>query len=559
MSDDVGRRRRIRHLVLLAGAILAFAAMVVLVATGVARRRHARDVTFGLEELDVLLEDGSTAEAAAMIPWLADRAQTSGEALRILKRAHALFESHGLVAPLDEAAARLLDEFPANTTLRSIAVFAAVRAGRPQDALDAAREGLGPNDGALYAWTLLNNPDSRLDAPQDQAPAPADEPESTRAGEETGGDTGALLLAGLERTSPAADFERAWRFTGDGRYALDAALLHLRERSPDRAVEILTTAGIARRWPLFAAGLLVDRARYDEAIGILSRLPESSVEAQLRLADAAMYAGEDGRAREVYERLLPLREPPLEALVGLAALADEPERRRALVARAGELYPDAWEAARAQAITGAGDGTAALAGWERTDYEGQARLLELRLEAQPDRRGYAASLWSLLSAHRTPAGYRYAAWYFASRGSREDLRLLLERARDADAADDTAQPSWWLAYRGTLDAAEGAWDSAVRRFEAAFVRSPSWQHALNAAVALARAGEPSRADDRLQDALLLARHADDDRRIAVFLAAARATREEARVRRLVGEALAIDPDHPEALLLGAQLEKAPAR
>ena len=553
MSDADGRRQRTRQLVLLAVAIVAFAGMIVLVATGVARRRNARDLAFGLEELDVLLEDGSTAEAAAMIPWLADRARTAGGAMRVLKRAHALYESDGLVAPLDEAAKLLLAEFPANTTLRSVAVFAAVRAGRPDDALATAREGLATDAAApyaaLYAWTLLNNPGSRLDASSPDGQA-AD-------GETADGEASELLLAGLERTSPAADFERAWRLTADPRYALDAALLHLHEGATERAVELVTAAGLSQRWPLFAAGLYVDRARYEQAIGILSRLPESSVEAQLRLADAFMYAGEESAAREVYDRLLLLRTPPLHALLGRAVLEDDGRRRAALIARAGELYPESFAAARAQAVTGAGDGADALAGFEATEYEGRARLLRLRLETRPDRRGYAARLWTLLSEYPSSDGYRYAAWYFASRGALEDLRLVLERARAAD--DQARDEGWWLAYRGVLDAAEGDWTAAASRFEESFTRSPSWEAALNAAVALVRMDEGTRAGERLQDALLLARHSNDDRRIQTFLIAARASRDEAEIRRLVEEALAIDPDHPEALLVGAQLEKAPAR
>ena len=572
MSEAGGRRQRTRQLVLLAVAVVAFAAMIVLVATGVTRRRSARDLAFGLEELDVLLEDGSTAEAAAMIPWLADRARTAGGAMRVLKRAHALYESDGLVAPLDEAAKLLLAEFPANTTLRSVAVFAAVRAGRPDDALATAREGLAtdadaPYDAsydalyaALYAWTLLNNPGSRLgtdrsdvqatDDPAQQEPAPD---ERTTAA----GSANELLLAGLERTSPASDFERAWRLTADARYALDAALLHLHEGTPRRAVELVGTAGLSQQWPRFAAGLYVDRARYEEAIDIISRLPQSSLDAQLRLADASMYAGEDDAAREVYDRLLLLRKPPLHALLGRAVLDDDRQRRAALIARAGELYPESFAAARAQAVTGAGDGSDAIAGFEGTDYEGRARLLGLRLETQQDRRGYAARLWTLLSEYPSSDGYRYAAWYFASRGALEDLRLVLERARAAEGP--TRGDGWSLAYQGLLDAAEGDWSAAATRFEESFVRSPSWEPALNSAVSLARNGENTRAGERLQDALLLARHSNDDRRIDAFLVAARASRDEAEVRRLVEEALAIDPDHPEALLLGAQLENAPAR
>lgn len=554
---------RRKHYLFLCLALLAFAAMVFLVLTGVERRRQARDFVFGLEELDLLLEDAgietqpgsdvrtladgeAVDEASAMIPWLARRAATAGEAMRILKRGYLIYDHVGSADPLDEAAQIALGEFPGNQTLRSIAVFAAVRSGRPRAALAAAREKLGEDHAALYAWALLSN------AVLDRVPG-ADGAEQAAPGD----DPPQLLLASLNRQSPADDFERAWRFTGDERYALDATLLLLGDQRADAAIDLALEARLGERWPLLVAGLLVDRARYTEATAILSRLPRSSVEAQLRLADAYSYSGRDADALEIHERLLLLPDPPLESLLGLARASAGGDRAQRLVREAAERYPDSWEAANAGAIL-AGTADVDLARWNGTEHEGAARLLELRLEGDPERRGYDAALWQLLEDHPSPQAYRYAAWYFAARRRSDEVAIVLERTRPDSSTDRPA--SWRSFYAGLLAADAADWPRAAAEFEQSFVGSPTWEAALNAAIALYRSGAQLRADARMQDALLLARHASDEaRRVAVFIAAARATRATSERGSLIEEALAIDPASPEGLLLAAQLDNPPSR
>ena len=72
---------RRRQLIILAIAVVAFAGMVTLVSVGVLSRRRNRDLMFGLEQLDVLIDGGQLAEAVAMVPWLADRADEANEML----------------------------------------------------------------------------------------------------------------------------------------------------------------------------------------------------------------------------------------------------------------------------------------------------------------------------------------------------------------------------------------------------------------------------------------------------------------------------------------------
>ena len=533
---------RARQLLLLAVAVLAFAGMIVLVGSGVSIRRARRDLSFGLEELDHLLSETSdpdaVSEAAAMVPWLAERARDVGSGLRVLKRAHVIYDRTGDATPMNSAARILLEEFPANTTIRTLAVFASVRSGRVDEALSIAREALGPRQGEVYAWTLLSasvRPESQEDEDDE------------------------LVLAALGPESPAADFERAWELTGDPRYALDATLILLREQRNREALELSLLTGLDRSRPIFVAGLLVDRGRYAEARELLERLPNPSVETRLLLADSYLFTGMNDAAREIYRDLLASPNPPVEASINLAWLSTDSQRAVELLQQARMAHAD-WELDRAWALAGepSNDGDQIMDRWSGTVHEPQARLLRLQIDTTPDRRGFAAELWRLLESTEIEAAFRYAAWYFFTRNRFEDVRIVLDRAAALRGAEEH-EPGWSVFYEGLLAAREDSWEAAANRFEASFVRSPSWPAALNASIALFRTAEQSRGRERLQDALLLARNSPDSRRITAFLVAARAAPDGRAARALVDEAIAIDPGSPEALLLAGQLENPTGR
>jgi len=347
--------------------------------------------------------------------------------------------------------------------------------------------------------------------------------------------------------------------TGDSRYALDATLILLREQRNDEALDLALLAGLDRTRPTFVAGMLIDRGRFSEARTILERLPSSSVEAQLLLADSYLHTGRNDLARVIYSDLLLLRAPPVEAFINLAWMSSDAQRAVELLQQAQTLHTD-WELDRAWTLAGQAENAAdrVVDRWRGTVHESQARLLRLQVDPAPDRRGFAAELWQLLESSQTTDPHRYAAWYFSSRNRFEDVAIVIDRAaalRDAD----TAEPAWSLFYKGLLAARGEYWEEAGDRFEASFVRSPSWPAALNAAIALFRTREQARGRERLQDALLLARNRHDPRRIDVFLVAARAAADGATARALIQEALAIDPGSSEALLLAGQLEKPTGR
>ena len=535
-------KARARQLLLLAVAVLAFAGMVILVGSGVSIRRARRDLSFGLEELDLLLSEASDtnaiSEAAAMIPWLAERARDAGSGLRVLKRAHFIYERTGDAAPMNSAATILLDEFPANTTIRTLAVFASVRTGRTDEALDLARAGLGARQGGVYAWALLSA---------------SARPDPQEAGDDE------LVLARLGPGSPAADFERAWKLTGDARYALDASLILLRERQNEEALDLALLAGLGRSRPIFVAGMLIDRGRFVEAQELLERLPGSSVEARLLLADSYLFTGMNDNAGEIYADLMLLGEPPVEASINLAWLSTDPEHAVELLQEARLVHTD-WELDKAWALAeqASDAGERIMERWHGTAHESQARLLRLQVDAAPDRRGFPAELWRLLESSETPDPFRYAAWYFFTRNRFDDVRIVLDRAAALQVAG-AREPAWSIFYEGLLAARDDDWETAVSRFEASFVWSPSWPAALNASIALFRTTEQARGRERLQDALLLARNRPDSRRIAAFLVAARAAPDGRTARALLEEAIAIDPGSPEALLLAGQLENPTGR
>lgn len=534
-------------------AVVGLAAVTFGIVSGVSVRRSRRDLIFGLEELDILIADGLYEEADAMLPWLAERVRTAGEGMRVFRRAHELYRANGSTGGMDATARLLLHEFPANTTIRSVAVYAAVRAGRTGEALEIASGELGSAAPVVYAWALLSN----RTAPADQ---PAEEPDE-------------MLLARLGTSSSAQDYERAWRLTGDERYALDAVLLLLLD-DPESALDLALAAGLRRTWPLFVADILTDRGRFHEAASLLSGLESARLEVQMRLADVHYHTGNDGEAFRVYETLVdngiaPATDgatdgaaatPPPEAFINLAHLtsarggAGAEERSLELLTHASARYPDSWPVARASALArwAAGLEPPELTTWFPTEYEAQARLLALQLEEDPDRRGYEADLWILLERFPSDRSYRYAAWYLYTRERVVEVERVLRRA--ASLRDDGGpEPAWSQFYRGMLAARTGLWEEAAEHLTASFVLSPSWQSALNATVALTRSGRSEEAQTRLENALLLARHGKGRMRAQVFVAAARLAADAGESRRLLDEAFAIDPSSPDALLLQAQL------
>ena len=541
-----------RSLLLLAGAVLTLTVVVLLIASSLTVSRNRRDVRFGIEQLDVLIEDGDLAQAEAMTVWLAGRATTVSEALRVVRRSVELADLTGRGEPLVEVTDIVRSAFPGNTTLRDLHAWALGRGGRAADALALLETATGESV-ELYAWALLVD---RVGAGGTDGRTPV---------RSADGPSDALLIASLGRESGADELATAWRLTGDWRYAVDAVLVLLAAGEGEAALALTDEAVLAVRAPRLGVEVLTDRGEYARALEVAELLqaaegdPLIRADLLLRQADLYLYLGRYDEALGAYERLEKLlsgsgRSVPAVVAVNRAWL--DPRTREQTLGLAVREYPDDWSVVSRYIRDRAGRGESSgelLLPWLSGPFATEAALLALVLDPLPDRRGHAGTIWTLIEADPASAVLEYGAWYFASRRNDGDLALILDRAVSLDPA-----PAWVAYYRGMLAASRGAWAEAGEWFAAAFRRLPDWRAAYNGAVALYRAGDPA-AQRRLDDALLLAGYSDDPQRVSVYTAAARMTRDRAREYDYLERATAANPADAEALMLRSRLENPTGR
>lgn len=524
------------QLLLLVVSIIAFVTTAIVISRGIGSRRAARDIRFGLEELDLLIEDKSLAEAQAMIPWLAERAQSASTGLQILKRARELALATGDYSRFTEAAEAISTEFPGNTTLREIALYANVRQGRVAPAFDHARVLLEQTGNDLYySWLLLQEPDY----------VPPVNDSGTAVGD-------TLVLASLARTSSPEEFRSAWELSGRWEYAHLAALVAMENGNPEFAAEMISDARLLSRSPLLSYDVYMSRGDFDTALSSLLRADRSQAGTLLRLADHALYTSRYDSAREYYSQLQDVVATiPYQAVINQAWLTDDAEERSRLLQEALEAFPDTWpvveQVVRSVARRDRAEALALLDKYAIADRESDARLLALLVDSTPARRGYEAEVWRLIEQDPSEAALRYAAWYVFGAGSLEDLRVLIRRATPGD--------SWWvLHYRGVIAARDGDWSQAAERFEESFSSQATAEAAYNAAIALVRTGFLLDAQARLQDARLLGLIRP---MVAVdaLLASARLEEDPTRAVELTEVALALEPANVEAMLLHQRLQQ----
>ena len=218
--------------------------------------------------------------------------------LSVLKRGVLLLDAGAGPDALDAAARSAITAFPGNESVRSIAVFAAVMSGDIDRAMRWGRDHLAESDPDMFAWVLLTSgepvpePGRRSDPPgTDEMTRPADEADP-------------LFLVSLVEFAGPDDFLKAWRATGDWRYAADAAALRMAEGSIADAVEITAGASLALRAPLFAADIFGDAGDAESALDALRNAPREAAGAKLRMADALMSLGRFEEAESVYGELI---------------------------------------------------------------------------------------------------------------------------------------------------------------------------------------------------------------------------------------------------------------
>jgi predicted Zn-dependent protease len=538
-------KKRISQVLLLAGALVILAGTIAGIAISVTSRRHRRDVRFGLERLDLLIADGEYAEAEAMTLWLAERAITATDGLRIARRAFEIYTGTGETKVLVDANRILVSEFPGNATFHELWIYSLVRAGRAPEALDFARRNLSDqDDGSLYAWTLLSA------VTDGTAPDPAAVRESEVA-----------PLVRLSPESRADDFLYAWELTGDWRYATDAALIHLGSGEVAAAAGIVNDASLDVLDPAFASRALYDASRYDDALAAIERLSrEERATGALLEADLRLLTGQRSVAADIYTDALASEELPAEVVfANLAWLASDNTEAIDLLEEGIARSPDSWQLRRQLALRiatvdpeRAFEAIDQMVAESPERFDEPARLLRLRLDPNPDQRGYDATIWRLVEEAKQEDSYRFAAWHFLARGDETDLARVL---RSAERTID--EPSaWWYGYSGVLAARTDDWHAAVDHFGEAFRRDPKWYWALDRAIALLRTGHPRDARRAIQDALTLATNSPDPRGANAFLVASMLADDRIEARRLLDQAREIDPDNQQAMLLSAQLDSA---
>ena len=531
--------RRHRQVIILGISVIAFAGMITLVSLGVISRRRDRDLMFGLEQLDLLIAEERLSEAGAMVQWLADKADEANEMLSVLKRGVSVLDAGGGPESLNEAAQRAVSTFPGNSTIRSIAVYAAVMTHDLGRALEWSRTYLSHDDPAMFAWVLLKAGTLPL---QSSEPAVVDTPDES------------LFLAGLDGHALAEDFERAWRLTGDWRYAADAAILFLQDGAVDLGHEMIVGASIPLRAPILAADVFRDAGDAPGSLYALSNADAGDESRVLpRVADALMSMGRYDEAEQIYldliQKMPGLSDVPF---LNLAWLSVSPQEAMDHYDAAVAGFPESWQAVEQRALHLALSdlGTAYASLGDYTGPYGGSResLLRLKLEPLMDLRGYEAAVWALVAEPDVPEdALRFAVWYFAGRGQNAAILDLLARIESGS--------SWVHTYTGISLARAGQWSNAVDLLSAAHAASPSWMTALNLAVAHYALGNSTHAAGALMNAEELARRSGlPSESASVFVTISRVTTDRLVAYDAITTAIELDPTNTQALLIRGRLE-----
>ena len=538
------RKRRWSTVFIVAGSAAILVGAVVGIAVSVTSRRHQRDIRFGIEQLDVLIEDGRLEEASEMTRWLAGRAGSASDGLRVLRRAREVAALTSDPVLLADSARLVVSEFPANHALQEIYVYALVRAGSPREALAYAdRRLVAGDDASLYAWTLLS--------------AAADDESIDTAGRAT---DERAFLTGLSTESTPEQYVAAFERTGDWRYAADAAMLYMRAGNRSEAADTAFRASLGVRSPGLASRIYYDAGRHESALEAIQRIPATSRDSEGDLLEADLYLmnGSAQAARAMYESLYEERRPSETVYTNLAWLTDDDELALAFLRTGSEVLPDSWRIREQYAVRIAqSDLNRAFEAVDQliagnTSFDEDASLLRLKLEPNSVRRGYATAIWTLLEQAENEDTYRYAAWYFLNEGSVEDLQRVLRWA-----STRLPQTGAWLnAYRAVAAARSGRWSDSSDEFTAAFARDPQWYWAIDDAIVSLRALQTSEARARVEDALLLARNSSEARTALVFVVAARLCDDRLEAYALLDEAKERDPDNQDARMLRYQLDAA---
>lgn len=544
----MSRRETLSGILFVTVGLLAAAAAALLIFTEIRTARSTRAIEEATARADRLLAEGDPAGAAEALSRGAQSARRGEHWLALTKRAYDIAAQTGDWSLATELATRGTSAVDGDLDLLATAAHAAIRAGRPQEAL-------GLLSGVPHS--------TRLDALRAEALLTSGTVPTERTGQFD-------VLASLSRTAPAADFRAAFELTGGEIFAVNEAIRHAEAGALESALGALEERDLTRAHPVLTAYIAYDLEDYERYESLLKEMePEQAVSAeQLMLqADIAMLRGHRSEAAAVYDDLLesaPGFSPEQYVNAAWLRREDPDAARRVLESRDGRFASD----------TGIARAEVMLA--YRADPEEARRLLELRTPEVEEpvwlrtlgmhlferQRGSVAGvvsrLWTLVNRYpEHPLPVRYLGWYLVSAGDWQELAVLAGRAEDV-APDAVAL------YRGILAVRGGDIERARELFERQAVSS--WQAAYNAGLAAMSAGFPEsahahfeRALSGLSEAVVASagaggpgpEHAAADRaRILAADGRALAMRGDfSAAYRRVAEAVELDPDNVRARYL----------
>jgi tetratricopeptide (TPR) repeat protein len=369
---------------------LVVAALAAVIALVLLRPREITpsDLSRLLTEVDAAVSGGYLSTARERLAGISRLPTSESDALRILKRAYAVSDGLGDYALLADLGSRAAAAVRGSASVRSIAAYGLVRAGRLADAEKMLARGGAPADFAarLSGEIILR-----------------------RGGEWKGSDSLTRDLLSLDESSSQDAFQSAALRTGDDRLSLDAALLAMKAGDPRAAWAIATTRLGDARFDEPAGLMLYDEG---DASGALARLRSAAgrhtaqAESLLVIADVLRASGDPSGAEAAIARALPLAPriswTPYADLAYFAAARSEGAEAMRRIGDGLAFFPTARGLlmARARLAAASGQDAEALAALEKlisaAPNDGAAGLLLVHLQSRgltPD--GYRARLWKL--------------------------------------------------------------------------------------------------------------------------------------------------------------------
>ncbi len=522
-----------------------------------------------LQRVDSYLAGGHADSALRSLREASGLARGGHAILSVCKRAYRIALQAGDMSVLSAFAASGLKKIPDSPELLFFAAYAALRSDRPRAALG-----------------ILNGKRTTAELTMLKAEAVWRTGEMSLMPSEAG-ELGAYAKA---VAAPTVDlYEGLWRETGDERLLVDAALMHMRDGAPQRALSLGRQGLQQPRHDRMMAHIAYDAGDYDLAIERLRKFLLSGggiPEERLMLADLYGLTHDYSRAGQLYRELvsnnpLPaaylnlayiytLEGLPLDALAVLEdGYARFPENERLAVELARKIRrsgdpADAGPADRPPGRAASPGAQNALAEardiltrhlTEHPDSQAAAILLLDMNWAGLLPRHYKARLWEI--HNRAPQNAllsRHISWYLMGFEDIESVELVLD---SFERSGGETSLSWYRHMRALVHALRGEYSQSLASFEASLAIEESCATRYNRSQLLRALGDRKGAGEDLQAA---AATCGEDPRMGsiVYARMAEDLFQDGNMEgawRQLQHALELNPENDRARLLVKQLEK----